>query len=298
MSARLCHCRQCGPGGRRLGATEFQAHRVLQNRQAALALMPSEDNLAEPASSDLPPPPVRSFQPVQICKGSDRPPHHSAARRWLYKAEAELSQRNVSVLKEQLRSHSFRFLDQPQGKTRSDTFINPAVLSLDEDAPCNNAVVAHEQWLAAEYTTGASYLEGCVGDSTLSQELSLMVQRLGRDRDQLSSMKRAEWERQLCVSAEANQVDPGRVFLFFDVCSPLLASWIGQYMESPFSRMEPWAALCYVLVLSLYLLSGVSQKQCAFYLSLLKVQLDILDMPSTTASLTTSLPATIETVIE
>lgn len=61
--------------------------------------------------------------------------------------------------------------------------------------------------------------------------------------------------------------------------------------------MEPSAIICYIMVLSLYLLSGVSQKHCGFYLSLLQTQLNDFTRPSA-VSYPRTLPLTIDTVVE
>ncbi|KAF9441115.1 hypothetical protein P691DRAFT_630412, partial [Macrolepiota fuliginosa MF-IS2] len=144
-------------------------------------------------------------------------------------------------------SQSFRFLKQPFSPSHLDVLVEPTIYSLDENSPCNNITLTHEQWLAAKYTAGVSHMKTCMGDNSLIQHLSLAVKCLECEWDQLATMKRVEWERQQQASSEDNQVDPG------------------QYMQSPFSTMEPWAILCYIIGLSLYLLSGVSQVHCSFY---------------------------------
>ncbi|KAF9440836.1 hypothetical protein P691DRAFT_781271, partial [Macrolepiota fuliginosa MF-IS2] len=71
----------------------------------------------------------------------------------------------------------------------------------------------------------------------------------------------------------------------------------GQYMVSPFIAMDPWAVLCYIIALSLYLLSSISQMQCGFYLALLQMQTNTLNMSPSSLPLATSIPLQIETII-
>lgn len=171
---------------------------ISRQRRAVFERILSEGN---------PPPSLLSPPPRMLAQADER---RNVVEWWLKKLEIQLSQRNIANLKNQLRSSSFRFLQQPSEWTHLETHVDPTTLSLDEDNPCNSLALTHEQWLEAEYLAGLSFLQEFVGDDAVVRRLSPVVERLAQDRDSLLEMKRTEWQRQRRVLVEANQVDPGR----------------------------------------------------------------------------------------
>lgn len=209
MPPNLCRCRQCGPDGRRLGTIEFLNHRIAETRREALFRIPSESSIEEPTLPSPRAPIVKVGQPSRVHKNDVPSAHCITARQWLAQVDAQLLQRNASILGGRLRSYSFRFAIPPQDQNHLHSLVDPKVLSLDEDSPNNYLALSHERWLDEQQNAGHSYLNNCVGDVSLSRELLLMLKRLERDNDKTCSMKRLEWERQWHIALEINQVDPG-----------------------------------------------------------------------------------------
>ncbi|KAF9442936.1 hypothetical protein P691DRAFT_779151 [Macrolepiota fuliginosa MF-IS2] len=127
------------------------------------------------------------------------------------------------------------------------------------------------------------HLARYANDNELSPCLSSLLFKLCMDCSLLDDLKWKEWEWQKALATEENQVDPG------------------VYAMPPFATMEPWAIVSYIIILCLYLMSGVSQDHCSFYLMALTLQ---HNLPSEATPQnhalsfkTSEIPTTIDTLV-
>ncbi|KAJ3563554.1 hypothetical protein NP233_g8865 [Leucocoprinus birnbaumii] len=170
------------------------------------------------------------------------------------------------------RALSLQFTDPP-GSQDSES-LQASNLALQPDSEKNSFVLYHETWLRDQARTATEQLRKYPNDANLVQCLEALLKDLGNGLNDSEQLKRTEWERQRALSCEDNQVDPG------------------PYMQSPFLGMEAWAIGIYFVVLCLHLMSGVSQDQCSFYLTILTKILC-----PTQSQTPSSFPATVETLI-
>ncbi|KAF9442847.1 hypothetical protein P691DRAFT_680676, partial [Macrolepiota fuliginosa MF-IS2] len=174
-------------------------------------------------------------------------PSRGHVLQWLAETEGRLSWRNTTSLRHQFRTGSFKFTDDPAHYSLASPDSLDHSLQLEEGVTHNAVALTHENWLREMEEIVVSYRGQYANDHEISPRLSLLLSNLQQDRSHLDDLKRWEWERQKALVGEINQVNPG------------------IYMMPPLATMEPKTILTYIVVLCLYLISGVSQDQCSFY---------------------------------